>query len=250
MKYTYLIKNGHVVDPARGIDRVEDVYVLRSKIVEHVGSEPCTADEVVDATGCLVLPGLIDSHLHLNHRHTDYGIQPDVATFPYGITAGIDAGTAGSATFDGFYKNVVSPCTTTIKSFINITAIGVAAFPHNEIINPDIFDVEPERIKVLPFSLHEKFDECTRYTSRGSGDLSCNGTFTSLASALIASKKLVKDISYSAATVLASCFLALILGTISALFSMTDMFSASSVLIYNLVWLGLMLIMQSLRKYG
>ncbi len=48
MKYTYLIKNGHVVDPARGIDRVEDIYVLRSKIVEHVGSEPCTADEVVD----------------------------------------------------------------------------------------------------------------------------------------------------------------------------------------------------------
>ncbi|MDR1754522.1 MAG: hypothetical protein LBR74_06395 [Eubacterium sp.] len=114
----------------------------------------------------------------------------------------------------------------------------------------DIFDVDSEKIKILPFSLHEKFDECTRYTSKGRGDLSCNGTFTSFASALVTAKKLVKDISYSAATVLASCFFALILGAIFTLFTMTDMFSASAVLAYNLIWLVLMLTMQSFRKYG
>ncbi|MGT2906304.1 dihydroorotase [Streptococcus dentiloxodontae] len=59
-----LIKNGRVIDPKSQLDRVCDVLVEGSKIVkiaEHIQEE--TAD-VIDATGKIVAPGLIDIHVH------------------------------------------------------------------------------------------------------------------------------------------------------------------------------------------
>ena len=56
-----LIKNGRVIDPGNGVDAVRDVYIAAGKIVATL---PDNA-EVFDATGKLVVPGLIDMHVHL-----------------------------------------------------------------------------------------------------------------------------------------------------------------------------------------
>ncbi|MHC4203820.1 MAG: dihydroorotase [Planctomycetota bacterium] len=58
-----LIKNGHVIDPANGIDKKCDVLITDSKIAE-VGSVKKTVQDVIDAEGKLVTPGLIDIHVH------------------------------------------------------------------------------------------------------------------------------------------------------------------------------------------
>ena len=61
-----LIKGGHVIDPANGIDRVCDV-LLEDGRVSAVGEKlkaPKGA-EIVEAEGRLVTPGLIDMHVHL-----------------------------------------------------------------------------------------------------------------------------------------------------------------------------------------
>ena len=61
-----LIKNGRVMDPASNLDEVADVFVADGKIVEIGAFEVKEADvEVVDATGKLVIPGVIDLHVHL-----------------------------------------------------------------------------------------------------------------------------------------------------------------------------------------
>lgn len=61
----YLIKNGHVLDPANGVDGVMDVWVKNGKI-ERVGKElNATEATVINAKGKLVTPGLIDTHVHL-----------------------------------------------------------------------------------------------------------------------------------------------------------------------------------------
>ncbi len=61
---TTLITNGRVIDPSRQIDRVANVLIRDGKIVGIDLTDP-QADEVIDATGKIVAPGLIDMHVHL-----------------------------------------------------------------------------------------------------------------------------------------------------------------------------------------
>src|SRR5712672_30349 len=64
-----LITNGHIIDPASGIDRVGDVYITGGKIAKidldaTLRKHPHDRD-VIDASGLVVCPGLIDIHVHL-----------------------------------------------------------------------------------------------------------------------------------------------------------------------------------------
>ncbi len=80
-----LIKNGHIVDPAQGIDGKGDILVENGKIKECriQGSGPGVQDpefkgrddrspEIIDATGMYVLPGLFDMHVHLREPGYEY----------------------------------------------------------------------------------------------------------------------------------------------------------------------------------
>lgn len=58
-----VIKGGRVIDPANGFDEVADVLIENGKIGK-VGSVDEADAEVIDATGCIVSPGLIDLHVH------------------------------------------------------------------------------------------------------------------------------------------------------------------------------------------
>lgn len=59
-----LIKDGYVIDPANKIEEETNIFVEEGKI-QYVGKDSPKADLVIDATGLLVLPGLIDMHTHL-----------------------------------------------------------------------------------------------------------------------------------------------------------------------------------------
>ena len=53
------IKGGRVIDPANGVDEIRDVCIDAGKIVDSADGE------VIDAAGKIVVPGLIDMHVHL-----------------------------------------------------------------------------------------------------------------------------------------------------------------------------------------
>lgn len=59
-----LIKNGRVVDPSQNLDKVCDVLIEDGKIAA-LGKNLKGADEVYDAKGLVVMPGLVDLHTHL-----------------------------------------------------------------------------------------------------------------------------------------------------------------------------------------
>jgi dihydroorotase len=63
MKQELLIKNGHVIDPANKINKKCDVLIADEKFIE-VGHVKKEVANVIDATGKLVVPGLIDIHVH------------------------------------------------------------------------------------------------------------------------------------------------------------------------------------------
>ena len=86
-----LIKNGHIIDPANKVDGIFDLLVEKGKIAKlgKPGSIPVNGAEIVDASGKLVVPGLIDMHVHL--REPGYEYKETIAT-------GTDAAKAGGFT--------------------------------------------------------------------------------------------------------------------------------------------------------
>jgi len=61
----YLIKGGRVIDPSENVDGVFDILVSDGKISEIGSSVQVKDAKVIDASGMIVAPGLIDMHVHL-----------------------------------------------------------------------------------------------------------------------------------------------------------------------------------------
>lgn len=66
-----LIKGGHIVDPSQGIDSVEDI-LIEDGIITSIGKDLDRAETVIDASGCVVAPGLVDMHVHLREPGFEY----------------------------------------------------------------------------------------------------------------------------------------------------------------------------------
>src|SRR5687767_9720760 len=58
-----LIENGTILDPSQKLQRRADL-LLRDGKVASIGTNLGNADEVIDANGCFITPGLIDIHVH------------------------------------------------------------------------------------------------------------------------------------------------------------------------------------------
>jgi dihydroorotase len=73
---TLHLRNGRVIDPSQQLDAVTDVWIADGHI-GGFGSPPGPADHVLDCTGKIVSPGLIDMHVHLREpgREEDETIQ-------------------------------------------------------------------------------------------------------------------------------------------------------------------------------
>ena len=84
-----LIKNGYILDPASRTEGVRDILIEDGIIREVSVGIQAEAEQVIDATGCHVMPGLIDLHVHLREPGFEY--KETVAT-------GSRAGAAGGYT--------------------------------------------------------------------------------------------------------------------------------------------------------
>jgi dihydroorotase len=82
-----LLRHGRVIDPANGVDAVQDVLV-ESGTITRVGPKLPAPEgaEIVDATGKVVCPGFIDIHVHL--REPGYEYKETVATGTRAAAAG------------------------------------------------------------------------------------------------------------------------------------------------------------------
>ncbi|MCL2757220.1 MAG: dihydroorotase, partial [Coriobacteriia bacterium] len=70
-----LLRNGRLVDPAVALDRVADIVIRNGKIeqIGECGESLSIAKGVeVDCTGCVIVPGLVDMHVHLRDPGQEY----------------------------------------------------------------------------------------------------------------------------------------------------------------------------------
>ena len=75
---TLLIRNGRLVDPATGVDALLDILIADGRIAEVGPKIVAVARRTIDATGLVVVPGLIDMHVHL--REPGYEAKETIAT--------------------------------------------------------------------------------------------------------------------------------------------------------------------------
>jgi dihydroorotase len=140
--FDLLIAGGRVIDPARPTDRKLDIAVVGSKIAA-VGANLSRehAKRVLDATGKIVVPGLIDMHGHVFDQFLPVSINADEIGLPDGVTTIVDAGSAGANTFPAFRKYVIEGCRTRVYSLLNISTIGLVV--QNELyLDPKMIDAK------------------------------------------------------------------------------------------------------------
>lgn len=90
-KFDLLIKGGRVIDPSMRLDAVRDVAIAGGRIAAVEAKIAAEAVETIDATGKLVVPGLIDIHTHAAR-----GADGPPLCLLDGVTGWIDAGSAGA----------------------------------------------------------------------------------------------------------------------------------------------------------
>ena len=67
-----LIKNGRVLNPSENLDSVMDILIDKGVIVKKASHIENEANQIIDAKGCYVMPGLIDLHVHFRDPGLTY----------------------------------------------------------------------------------------------------------------------------------------------------------------------------------
>jgi len=123
-EYDLIIRGGDVLDPATGRRRRADVAVYDGRIAAIAPDLPETCAETLNATGALVVPGLIDLHAHLGFKLHGQLVVPDEVCPPSGVTTAVDMGTTGAFTISWHRENAVAASRTRLLAFVNIASIG------------------------------------------------------------------------------------------------------------------------------
>jgi dihydroorotase len=144
--FNLLLKGGRVIDPATGRDGLYDVGISEKKIAAVAPDiPPETAAQVVDVTGLIVTPGIIDMHTHVYTyppTPTSYveSMHADAHLFASGVTTTVDAGTAGWRNFSDFKTSCIDRAQVRILAYLNIAGDGMV----DKECEQDIGDMHPK----------------------------------------------------------------------------------------------------------
>jgi dihydroorotase len=138
-----VLKNGRVIDPSQGLDRVTDIAFAGGKVAA-IG-DGLSGTDTRDVTGKIVSPGLIDLHTHVYWGGTSLGVEAELLARTGGVTTFIDAGSAGPGNFHGFRKHVIEPSPVRILPYLNISFPGIFAFSKTVMVgeNADMRLLDP-----------------------------------------------------------------------------------------------------------
>jgi len=117
--YDLIIRGGRVIDPSVHLDAVADIAISGSRIAAVAPNINAGADEEIDATGKIVVPGLLDIHAH--YARDPQG--PHICLSD-GVTGFVDAGSGGADNIDDIIA-VLRAAPQPARALINIGRRGV-----------------------------------------------------------------------------------------------------------------------------
>ena len=135
-KFDLVIKSGDVIDPSQSLRGKRDIGI-RWGLIEAIDDEipVARASKTIDASGELVMPGLVDLHCHVYPYGSAIGIPADELVQFQGTTTVVSAGDAGVNNLAALRRFIVAQSRTRIYAFVHIANNGLSAFPVAELYN-------------------------------------------------------------------------------------------------------------------
>ena len=140
-----LLRGGRVLDPGSNVDVVCDVRLRDGRIdALGLGLAPERGGEVIDCTGQLVLPGLIDTHAHVYQHVTGrFGLNADMCGVHSGVTTLVDQGGPSCMTLPGFRHFVAQPAHSSVYAFLSAYLVGgLEGHYYPELYRPECVNVD------------------------------------------------------------------------------------------------------------
>jgi dihydroorotase len=126
--YDLLLKGGTVIDPSQELQQRCDIAFRQGRVAALAPELSVTAArEVIDVSGHLVTPGLIDVHGHFFYRGWPGAVEADMACLPAGVTTAVDAGSTGWGNFPALREYIVRPAHTRLYAFVHLCATGLTS---------------------------------------------------------------------------------------------------------------------------
>lgn len=133
-------------------------------------------------------------------------------------------------------KNRVYVMLRSVDSIISINKIA------------ELFEISPDMLKIIPFRLHQSYEEVTSYTPKESASMACIGRFASFASLVVGVKRIKSITTMGMGIQTASIILGLLMALTFSLMSNFGILTPSAVLFYNFMWTSIILILQGIRR--
>jgi len=142
-KFDLVIKGGDVLDPSQSLRGRRDIGIRWGVVQAVEESIPAErALKTIDASGKLVMPGLVDLHCHVYPYGSAIGIPADELVQFQGTTTVVSAGDAGVNNLAALRRYIVAQSRARIYAFVHIANNGLSAFPVAELYNIDNAQVE------------------------------------------------------------------------------------------------------------
>lgn len=149
--YDLIITGGRVIDPLLNLDKVTEVAVTGSRI-RALGDNlyRTKKTKIIDGKGLIVVPGLIDLHVHTFERQS-LGINGDIM-LKHGVTTVVDAGSAGPLNWTEFKESCVDKCKIRVLAFLHVCKTGLDNTETGELLDMENMDIDKtvQTIKQFP----------------------------------------------------------------------------------------------------
>ncbi|AWJ85740.1 amidohydrolase/deacetylase family metallohydrolase (plasmid) [Azospirillum sp. TSH58] len=143
--FDLVLRGGRILDPANGLDLVGDLAVAKGRIAAVAERLPDdAADTILDVSGKLVTPGLIDTHAHVFEKVTGrFGLNPDMVGVRSGVSTLVDQGGPSLMTLPAFRRFIAEPARSRTLCFLSAYLVGgLEGHYYPQLYRPDCVDVD------------------------------------------------------------------------------------------------------------
>ena len=138
--YDMVVRGGRVIDPSLRVDFIGDLAIVDGQIAAIEANLTGDAAEVIDATGKIVVPGLLDVHTHYGRDENGPAI-----CLSDGVTGWVDAGSKGADQIDEMVA-IARSAPQPARVLINIGRAGI--LPDGDTMDLGLADVDAAKAAI------------------------------------------------------------------------------------------------------